>query len=454
MNDNKMTPGELRATWGLGTVFSLRMLGMFMVLPVLTTYGMTLQGASESLIGIAIGIYGLMQAVFQIPFGLMSDRVGRKPLIVGGLLIFTLGSVIAALSDSIWGIILGRALQGSGAISAAVMALLSDLTREQNRTKAMAFIGVSFGVTFAIAMVVGPIVTHAFGLQALFWGIAALALVGIVITLTMIPAAPSHVLNRESAIVRGGFRKVLANSRLLKLNFGIMSLHILLMSSFVALPRVMEQAGLAPQDHWKVYLITMLVSFAGVVPFIIYAELKRRMIRVFIACILILIVAELVLWSAENQLWRIIFGIQLFFLAFNVMEALLPSLISKESPAGYKGTAMGVYSTTQFLGVAIGGSLGGGLFDLYGTAAVFAVGAGIAALWLLVGFTMQEPPYLSSLRITLSDLALKNGDLEQKMRAQPGVAEVIIVPDEYSAYVKIDNQQISRQQLELLVNQA
>ncbi|EHD22728.1 MULTISPECIES: MFS transporter [Brenneria] len=451
MNDNKMTPGELRATWGLGTVFSLRMLGMFMVLPVLTTYGMALQGASESLIGIAIGIYGLMQAVFQIPFGLMSDRIGRKPLIVGGLLIFAAGSVIAALSDSIWGIILGRALQGSGAISAAVMALLSDLTREQNRTKAMAFIGVSFGVTFAIAMVAGPIVTHAFGLQALFWGITVLSLMGIVITLTMIPAAPAHVLNRESAIVRGGLRKVLANSRLLKLNFGIMSLHILLMSSFVALPRVMEQAGLAPQDHWKVYLVTMLVSFAGVVPFIIFAELKRRMKQVFVGCILVLIAAELTLWAAGNQLWQIIAGVQLFFLAFNVMEALLPSLISKESPAGYKGTALGVYSTTQFLGVAIGGSLGGALFEHYGPATVFAAGAGIAALWLLVGFTMREPPYLSSLRITLSDSALNNRDLEEKIHAQPGVAEVIIVPDEHSAYVKIDNKKISRRQLEELV---
>ncbi|MBJ7221827.1 MULTISPECIES: MFS transporter [unclassified Brenneria] len=453
MNDNKMTPGELRATWCLGTVFSLRMLGMFMVLPVLTTYGMALQGASEALIGIAIGIYGLMQAIFQIPFGLLSDRVGRKPLIVGGLLIFALGSVIAALSDSIWGIILGRALQGSGAISAAVMALLSDLTREQNRTKAMAFIGVSFGVTFAIAMVLGPIVTHAFGLQALFWGITLLTLIGIVITLTLIPAAPAHILNRESAMVRGSFHKVLGNSRLLKLNVGIMCLHILLMSSFVALPRVLEQAGLAPQDHWKVYLATMLISFAGVVPFIIYAELKRRMKQVFVGCVVVLIAAELVLWSAGNQLGYLILGVQLFFLAFNVMEALLPSLISKEAPAGYKGTAMGVYSTTQFLGVAIGGSLGGGVFELYGAAFVFIAGAAIAVIWLMVSLTMQEPPYLSSLRITLSDFALRNGDLEQKMRTQPGVAEVIIVPDEFSAYVKIDNQKISRQQLEQLVSQ-
>lgn len=183
------------------------MLGMFMVLPVLTTYGMALQGASEALIGLAIGIYGLAQAVLQIPFGLLSDRIGRKPLIVGGLAVFVLGSVIAALSDSIWGIILGRALQGSGAIAAAVMALLSDLTREQNRTKAMAFIGVSFGITFAIAMVLGPIVTHALGLHALFWMIAALATTGIVLTIWVVPNSTSHVLNRESGMVKAASAK-------------------------------------------------------------------------------------------------------------------------------------------------------------------------------------------------------------------------------------------------------
>ena len=233
MNDNKMTPSELRATWGLGTVFSLRMLGMFMVLPVLTTWGMALQGASEALIGLAIGIYGLAQAVFQIPFGLLSDRVGRKPLIVGGLLIFVLGSVIAAMSDSIWGIILGRALQGSGAIAAAVMALLSDLTREQNRTKAMAFIGVSFGVTFAIAMVAGPIITHHLGLHALFWLIAILAGMGIILTLFVVPDSREHIMNRESGMVRGCFKLVLANERLLKLNIGILFLHIYLIFPFV-----------------------------------------------------------------------------------------------------------------------------------------------------------------------------------------------------------------------------
>lgn len=454
MNDNKMTPVELRATWGLGTVFSLRMLGMFMVLPVLTTYGMALQGASEALIGLAIGIYGLAQAIFQIPFGLLSDRIGRKPLIVGGLLVFVLGSVIAASTTSIWGVILGRALQGSGAIAAAVMALLSDLTREQNRTKAMAFIGISFGITFAIAMVLGPIVTHAFGLHALFWMIALLASCGIAITLLVVPSADNHVLNRESGMVKASFREVLANSRLLKLNFGILCLHILLMSSFVALPGQFEQAGFPPEQHWKVYLVTMLIAFAGVIPFIIYAEVKRRMKRVFVGCVALILIAEIILWGAGSHFWTLALGVQLFFIAFNLMEAILPSLISKESPPGYKGTAMGVYSTSQFIGVAIGGSLGGWIFGSFDAQTVFLAGAVLATVWLFVSFSMKEPPYVSSLRITLNDAQGSLEKVEQRLKAQPGVAAVYIVPEEKSAYVKIDSKVTSRVELEALVASA
>lgn len=448
MNDYKMTPSELRATWGLGTVFSLRMLGMFMVLPVLTTYGMALQGASEALIGLAIGIYGLAQAIFQIPFGLVSDRIGRKPLIIGGLAIFVLGSVIAALSDSIWGIILGRALQGSGAIAAAVMALLSDLTREQNRTKAMAFIGVSFGVTFAIAMVLGPIISHKLGLHALFWMIAGLATLGILLTILVVPDSQNHVLNRESGMVKGCFSKVLMEPRLLKLNFGIMCLHILLMSTFVALPGQLEAAGFAAAEHWKIYLVTMLVSFVSVVPFIIYAEVKRRMKRVFILCISLLLIAEIVLWGSGNSFWELVIGVQIFFLAFNLMEALLPSLISKESPAGYKGTAMGIYSTSQFLGVAIGGSLGGWVDGLFDSQTVFLAGALLATVWLLVSMTMQEPQYVSSLRVEIPDNIDANDALRDRLMAINGVKEVLVVAQEHSAYVKIDSKVTNRFEVE------
>ncbi|MFB6434806.1 MAG: MFS transporter [Candidatus Malihini olakiniferum] len=454
LTDNKMTPRERRATWCLGAVFSLRMLGMFMVLPVLTTYGMALPGASESLIGVTIGIYGLMQALLQLPFGLLSDRVGRKPLIVIGLLLFVLGSVIAALSPNIWGIILGRALQGSGAISATIMALLLDLTREQNRTKAMVFIGISFGVTIAIAMALGPIVAHAWGLQSLFWSMALLASICIIITLTLIPNSAPQALNRGSSIVRGSIRQVLSNSRLLKLNVGIMCLHILLMSSFVVLPRVLEQARLPAEAHWKIYLYTMLISFIGALPFIIYAEVKRQMKWVFVGCIVVLLVAELLLWMAGSQFWPIVAGVQLFFLAFNIMEALLPSLISKEAPWGYQGTTMGIYSTTQFIGVAIGGSMGGVLFQFHGAAWVFAAGAMLCMLWLLVGISMKEPPYLSSIRIALPKEALDDSGLAEKIRIHPGVAEAIVVLEERSAYIKIDRQKTSRQQLEALIWQA
>ncbi|MFG0516382.1 MFS transporter [Kluyvera intermedia] len=448
MNDYKMTPGELRATWGLGTVFSLRMLGMFMVLPVLTTYGMALQGASEALIGLAIGIYGLAQAIFQIPFGLVSDRIGRKPLIIGGLAIFVLGSVIAAMSDSIWGIILGRALQGSGAIAAAVMALLSDLTREQNRTKAMAFIGVSFGVTFAIAMVLGPIITHKLGLHALFWMIAGLATLGIVLTILVVPDSKNHVLNRESGMVKGCFSKVLMEPRLLKLNFGIMCLHILLMSTFVALPGQLEAAGFPAAEHWKIYLVTMLVSFISVVPFIIYAEVKRRMKRVFVLCISLLLIAEIVLWGSGNSFWELVIGVQIFFLAFNLMEALLPSLISKESPAGYKGTAMGIYSTSQFLGVAIGGSLGGWVDGLFDSQTVFLAGALLATVWLLVSMTMQEPQYVSSLRVEIPKDIDASDALRERLLVMDGVKEVLVVAEEHSAYVKIDSKVTNRFEVE------
>ncbi|EPL6455399.1 MULTISPECIES: MFS transporter [Providencia] len=453
MNDNKMTSAELRSTWGLGSVFSLRMLGMFMVLPILTSYGMHLQGANEFLVGVAIGIYGLSQALFQIPFGLMSDKIGRKPLIVIGLIIFIIGSIVAALSDSIWGIIIGRALQGAGAISAAVMALLSDLTREQNRTKAMAFLGISFGLTFAIALVLGPIITHLIGLNGLFWGIALLAVGAIALTIFVVPNTNTHILNRESAFVKGNLKTVLAQPQLLKLNIGILCLHTLLMSSFVALPLIMTKAGFLAQDHWKAYLVTMLISFVAVLPFIIYAEKYRKMKQVFLFCIVLLAVAEITLWFSGSQLWVIILGLQLFFIGFNIMEAILPSLISKEAPAGYKGTAMGVYSTSQFLGVALGGIVGGWLYNFEGADTVFIGGLILTILWFVVSLTMKQPPYVSSIRIELPAHLKNTQALEQKLRAQHGVMEALVVDEELSVYVKVDRKIINREQLEAIIQQ-
>lgn len=450
MNDNKMTPLELRATWGLGSVFSLRMLGMFMVLPVLTTYGMALQGASESLIGLAIGIYGLAQAIFQIPIGLLSDKLGRKPLIVSGLALFVIGSVVAATTDSIWGVILGRALQGSGAIAAAVMALLSDLTREQNRTKAMAVIGISFGITFALAMVLGPLITHHFGLHSLFWLIAGLASLAILVTLFVVPTASKHQLNRESGIVKGSIKQVLTNPRLLKLNIGILILHMLLMTSFLALPAQFELVGFPAAQHWKIYLTTMLVAFITVVPFIIIAEVKRKMRLTFIGCVGAILLAELILANASQHLWSLIIGVQIFFFAFNLLEAILPSLISKESPAGYKGTAMGIYSTSQFIGVALGGSLGGTMLGHFGATSVFIAGSLLALVWLCVSLAMKEPPYVSSLRLQFNQLQDEQA-LTSRLQALPGVSSVLVVLEEQSIYIKTDNKITHRHHLEQIL---
>jgi MFS family permease len=275
-----------------------------------------------------------------------------------------------------------------------------------------------------------------------------------VLTIWVVPNSTNHVLNRESGMVKGSFSKVLAEPKLLKLNFGIMCLHILLMSTFVALPGQLAKAGFPAAEHWKIYLVTMLLSFVSVVPFIIYAEVKRRMKRVFLSCVVLILIAEIVLWSADVHFWGLIAGVQLFFLAFNLMEALLPSLISKESPAGYKGTAMGVYSTSQFLGVAIGGSLGGWLVEMFDGQTVFLAGALLAAIWLLVASTMKEPPYVSSLRVEIPPEIAADDTLKQRLLANEGVSEVLIVAKEHSAYVKIDSKVTNRFEVEQAISQA
>ncbi|WP_216782358.1 MFS transporter [Candidatus Profftia tarda] len=448
MIDVRMTSEERKAIWGLGTVFSLRMLGMFMVLPVLNTYGASLVGSSKTLIGVAIGIYGLTQAIFQIPFGLFSDYIGRKPLIIYGLIIFALGSSLAAMTNSIWGVIIGRCLQGSGAISSPIMALLSDLTREQNRARAMAYIGMSLGLTFAISMVFGPIIARAIGLSGLFWIIALLAVGGLIITTFFIPEAKQHILNRDSNIVKGRFSIVLANSRLLPINLGIMFLHILLISSFVVLPPLMENAGLAHENQWKVYLFIMIISLSCVVPCVIYAEKHHQIKRVFQICVILMLIAEIIFWCSGLSLYSIFFGMLIFFIAFNILEALLPSLVSKESPTGHKGTAMGVYSTSQFIGVAIGGSLGGLLYAHVGVYGVFSSCAVLAIIWLALILKMKDPPYLSSIRIIIPDRIRATYWLENKIKNLCGVSDVVLIPQEKTAYIKIDSQVIDREQIE------
>ncbi|MCV4340033.1 MFS transporter [Pseudomonas capsici] len=451
----RMSSGETRAAGGLALVFAFRMLGMFMVLPVLATYGMDLAGASPALIGLAIGAYGLTQAVLQIPFGVISDRIGRRPVIYLGLIVFAVGSLVAANADSIWGVIIGRILQGAGAISAAVMALLSDLTREQHRTKAMAMIGMTIGLSFAIAMVVGPLLTGAFGLSGLFLATGGMALLGVLIVAFVVPKANAPLLHRESGVAKQALGATLRHPDLLRLDLGIFVLHAMLMSSFVALPlALVEKAGLPKEQHWWVYLTALLISFFAMIPFIIYGEKKRQMKRVLLGAVTVLMLSELFFWAFGDTLRALVTGTVVFFTAFNLLEASLPSLISKVSPAGGKGTAMGVYSTSQFLGSAAGGILGGWLFQHGGLDVVFLGGAGMAAIWLAFAVTMREPPYVTSLRLPLSAEAQREAGLAERLMSVAGVTDAVVVAEECAIYIKLDTKLLDRASLEKLVNPA
>lgn len=454
-HNERMSGSETRAASGLALVFAFRMLGMFMVLPVLATYGMDLAGATPALIGLAIGAYGLTQAVLQIPFGVISDRIGRRPVIYLGLVVFALGSLLAAQADSIWGVIAGRILQGAGAISAAVMALLSDLTREQHRTKAMAMIGMSIGLSFAVAMVIGPLLTRAFGLSGLFLATAGLALVGIALIAFVVPSGHKALQHRESGVARQALGPTLRHPDLLRLDVGIFVLHAILMASFVALPLAfVERGGLPKEQHWWVYLTALLVSFFAMIPFIIYGEKKRKMKRVLLGAVSVLMVVELFFWQWADNLRGLVTGTVVFFTAFNLLEASLPSLVSKVSPAGGKGTAMGVYSTSQFLGAALGGIIGGWLFQHGGLGMVFLGCAGLCAVWLVTALSMNEPPYVTSLRMPLTPEGLREAGLTERLLAVPGVTDAVVVAEEAAIYIKLDTKILDRATLERLVNPA
>lgn len=397
MADDQQAPGrlsvsELRAATSLGGIFALRMLGLFMILPVFSLYAHKLSGFTPTLTGVAIGAYGLTQAVLQTPFGLLSDRIGRKRVIIIGLLIFSLGSIVAAVSDSIYGVIAGRALQGAGAIAAAIMALLADLTREETRTKAMAILGGSIGMAFTAALVLGPILNNWFGVPGIFWLTAVLALLGILVTRFVVPQPAESHFHADTEPVPAQFAKTLADRQLLRLDFGIFCLHLFITANFIALPLILRDTlQVIPAHHWWIYLPVLLLSVATMLPFIRLAERHGRMKLVFLGAILAMAIAEAGLALFHQQLLQFVILLFLFFTAFNFMEASLPSLISRMAPAHSKGTAMGIYSSSQFLGAFCGGAIGGALLDHYGVSGLFEGCALVAGLWLIAAVGIKFP---------------------------------------------------------------
>jgi MFS family permease len=383
-----MSPEERRAGASLASIFALRMLGLFLILPVFSVYAKTLPGGDNlALVGFALGAYGLTQAVFQIPYGIASDIFGRKQVIVVGLLIFALGSFVAAWAPDMNWIIAGRVLQGMGAISAAVTALAADLTREEHRTKVMAMIGSSIGLVFALSLVGAPILYGWIGMSGLFVMTGVLALAAIVLLLKAVPPAPPPHGHEKLPL-----RRVIFDPDLLRLNVGIFTLHMVQMAMFVVLPHALvDHGGLAAASHWKVYLPAVLVSFVIMVPAIIAAERKDKMRPIFIAAVALLVVVQAGLYVLHESLWALALWLLLFFVAFNVLEATLPSLVSRTAPPAAKGAALGVYNTTQAMGLFIGGALGGYIAQHFGDNAVFAACTGLVLIWLAVANTMNFP---------------------------------------------------------------
>lgn len=387
-----MNSQESKAAFSLAGIYALRMLGLFLILPVFALYAEHLQGVTPMLVGVAIGAYGLTQAMLQIPFGMLSDRIGRKPVIIGGLLLFAIGSVVAAMSDSIWGVIMGRALQGSGAIAAAVMALAADLSRDEHRTKVMAVIGMSIGAAFILALVLGPILNGLIGVPGIFWLTALLALVGIAIVQFIVPTPQSSQVHSDAEAVPEQFGRVLSNINLLRLDLGIFVLHLIITSVFLAVPLVLRDLiGMESDSHWMIYLPVLMVSIAIMIPFIVIAERRNKMKQVFLGAVLTLVLAQsgLFLWHAS--LAGLLFSLVLFFTAFNLLESTLPSIVSKVASVTSKGTAMGVYSTSQFSGAFVGGVAGGWIHGQFGLSGVFLFGAAAALVWLVAAFGMQNP---------------------------------------------------------------
>ena len=431
---------ERRSTFALSSIFALRMLGLFMIIPVFSVAGQTYEYATPALLGLAVGIYGLTQAILQIPFSLIADRYSRKPLVVFGLLLFALGGAIAAMSDTIYGVIIGRAIAGGGAVSAVVMALLADVTREENRMKAMATMGMSIGVSFAVAFCFGPWLTGLVGISGLFWVTTIMGLAAISM-LFLVPKVTRHHRNYQQGYL-AQLKQVLKMGDLNRLHVSVFSLHLLLTAMFIYVPsQLIDFAKIPLNSHGWVYLPLLVISLFFAFPSIVLAEKYRKMRGIFLTAIGGIILGLGILIFGFESKYILLTGLGLFFIAFNVMEALLPSWLSKAAPIQSKATAMGVNASSQFLGAFFGGVTGGQLLLLNNTALGWSILTGLAIVWLLISFGLAQPRYLSSMVLRLPEHK-QTDEWTSQLLAIRGIEEVVVMSDQQVAYVKVDKQQI------------
>ena len=364
----------------ISLVMAVRMLGLFMLFPVMSIYAADYESATPFLIGMAIGIYGLTQAIFQIPFGYLSDRFGRKPILLAGLLVFLFGSIMAANTSNIIIVVIGRAFQGGGAISAVLMAFLADSVSEENRAKANAFVGFQIGVAFMLSLLIGPIISSRVGLTGLFWVIAFLSVIAMVIVLSLRQAKPITYYKLSFK----AFKETLTKE-LLALDFSIFSLHLILASGFIVMPLlIIENQIVSMIDNWQLYLPAVLLSFLGMIPLIVISEKFKKTKTILLISILLLILSQIIFFSLNLNFKVFLITLTVFFVAFNTVEALLPSLLSRTASSSKRGLAMGIFSTSQFLGTFIGGAIGGFIYDIYDLNSVFLFTIFVAVIWWLL----------------------------------------------------------------------
>ena len=435
-----MFPHEWRASTTLSGVYALRMLGMFLVLPVLAMYAASLPGAEDNktLVGLALGIYGLTQALLQLPLGIASDKFGRKKTIYAGLVVFAAGSFLAAAADTLPLLVAARAIQGAGAVSAAVTALLADLTRDGVRTRAMAMIGLSIGLTFSVSLVVAPMIADVVGVRGLFLltGILTVASIGVVAFMTPDPEVSKLHEDTQAQPARIG--EVLKNRQLLNLDFGIFALHAAQMALFTALPFAITQLGLEKIQHWKVYLPSTVAGLVVMVPLIIIGETRNRLKQVFILGIVCIAAAQIGLLSGMHSIWLITVYLIVYFIGFNVLEASLPSMVSKIAPSDLKGTAMGVYNTMQSVGLFAGGAAGGLLFQKYGFVGVFAFCSTLMLLWLVIAVLSPSPKPVKNLSYPVGSVWQRNQEgLYHALLELEGVEDISFSFDRQTVYIKV-----------------
>lgn len=440
---------EKRAIAGIGGIFALRMIGLFMIVPVFSVYGHDYAHATPFLIGLAVGIYGLGQAIFQIPMSLAADKFPRKPMILLGLILFAIGGVVAATADSIYQVIIGRALAGSGAVSAILMALLADVTREQARTKAMATMGLTIATSIMLSFAIGPMMVASLGISGLFWLTAVFAVLAMLLLLVV--PTPLRVLkhNLTNQSIGEQLKEVLRIGDLNRLHIGIFALHLTMTAIFVIVPQQLANVlDLSVRQQGMVYLPLLFIGFAIAIPFIIIAEKKRKMRQVFLAALVAMVIAFACLALGGQLSFGLILGLGLYFIGFNLLEATIPSWISKKAPVANKATAMGINSSSQFLGAFFGGAIGGMLLGQDPMMAWAILGAVMAVALLLI-FPISQPPYLTSTTMAIP----KQADVSawsQQVMAVDGVDEVVVMPKDGVAYLKLDKQKISDNSRQLL----